>query len=283
MAQYLKDEHGKFAGSIGDGRDSVPTPMHTTVMSVSETAPTPGLEAVRTLLHDSVENTLQCDSCGGFITGVMDAEMERAERGFVIHCDRCSDPSMGGEYGMWTCVDCQAFACECECEEGPLYCTADLCSNPRGCTYDDGLCEFCGEPADIVADTFGQFQHMCFDCQAHDDNEPIPSCDSCDEPAVEVFEWPGGDLHMCTTHAEFSLAEPTTSCYECERYRNGDISSMCRCPDCAHCVTHCGCGVRTVDAFCPDCESYMGHGRPGYPWTCYVCSSTDGSIPAQAA
>ena len=46
MAQYLKDEHGKFAGSIGYGRDSVPTPRLLVVQMSHKQA-----ESLQSLAH----------------------------------------------------------------------------------------------------------------------------------------------------------------------------------------------------------------------------------------
>lgn len=78
-------------------------------------------------------------------------------------------------------------------------------------------------------------------------------------------------------------AIPTDVCDECVYYQDGFISSWRCCRNCNHCVPHCICVVTTVDAICEVCGSYMGHGRLGYPWSCFVCTSTDGSIKPHPA
>lgn len=156
MTQYIKNADGKFHGSVGDGRDKVPTTAS-------------GLRA----LADRVEAGEDIAEMAQVLAVLranheLPAEDDPAERTSLLPLTTTAVEDLTAD---WVCQDCEQVTAGCTCPGGPLYCTADLCSNPRGADYDDGLCDFCDQLADIVADTFGEFHHLCYDCQAEDDED----------------------------------------------------------------------------------------------------------------
>lgn len=115
--RYIKGEGGKFAGSIGDGRDTVPTPAQTLrdlADRVDAGEDVPGLAAALQALRqgDRAPRTFGCVHCGADGTGVDLGCTPRVEGDRLVAFHRWSIPAQthDAEPEDWVpaCPQCRA-------------------------------------------------------------------------------------------------------------------------------------------------------------------------------
>ena len=129
--RYIKNNNGKFNGSIGDGRDDVPTITHISVTHPDSSEVKGDMANARHLLNKVLANSLYCDRCEKRIYNLTQPEVERVSQGFVFKCKNCIH--------------------------------AASCGNLRELTYDNVLCEDCGEVVVNVSigDDLEKFANWC--------------------------------------------------------------------------------------------------------------------------
>jgi hypothetical protein len=255
-----KPGSSQFAGSIGSGRDTLPTSAPAVTQPVLDTRTVPSLAALHASLMGPVEYVLpepgddrpepqvipcpDCRGAGGFTTSVdgpepcgscrgtgnVDQAVLDAHAGCPFHdhefSNVCTCPP-AAPHLAWLCRLCEHTTSSCTCNGGPMYCLADGCANPQGSPEDDGGCDFCDNPADDVIDWPDGSHHVCTDC-AKDE-----TCDQCGQELGNGEGW-NGLCGQCADKAEGL----TVSCEHCGTTSSRDEDQHCtqcgRCLDCCH-------------------------------------------------
>jgi hypothetical protein len=279
MVKYIKKADGKMAGSIGDGRDSVPTPGTVNARTPGSIgALVPALDYALSHLDSSGSFSFECDTCGEH-TQATKEEIERLGRGWRGDCDSCTDPSREAEYGLLECVECGAEAYGCSCENGPVYCTADECISERGDLSDDGLCDFCGEVATSVDDFPNGCYHVCDACSASDDTDsgrllpagtPLPAVFATVD-GVEGKFVEGDPRHDSEALVNYLFPAQGSLSSLFDDYDESDLADAY----CDECGLRIGSGTVNTERVCAACKEYARENTPTevITWEPFMCSN----------